>query len=205
METLRKLSSMGRSKESKESARVAVENASNGGGPNTEEIDNESLVGPSPPRARVTLDAEDEVEEVEDAGDDDSYDSAVEKMGTSTTANVVEEVEVPKDAEAPKVSAPGVEQGDESEKDEETETGNADPPRKSFSNSVDEESSSSSPDVEDEENLTRQVSFRAMPVAKLSTESEEQEEDVEEDDGNRECPFWLCRIFKRQLTGILII
>jgi hypothetical protein len=183
METLRKLSSMGRSKESKEAAKSAVKKASNGGGPNVEDINKESVEGPSPPRARVTVDDNDEVEEVGDPGDDDGYNSAAEKMGTPSAASALDEAQAPKDAEAPEVSAP-VEEGDGSEKDEETEAGNGDGPRESFSNSVDEESTSSSPDVEEDDTLTREVSVRAMPVAKLTTENEEQEEDVEADNGN---------------------
>ena len=165
METLGNLSSMGRSSKTQEAAEIAVEKASNGGGPNMEEIDNEPLVGHSPPRAQVTDDADDYVEEVEDAGDDDSYDTALEKIGTSTTASFV-----------PK----SVEERGASENDEETEIGIGNGPRESFSNSVDEESSNSSPDVEEDETLMRQVSVRAMPVAKLTSENEEQE-DVEED------------------------
>jgi hypothetical protein len=166
METLRKLSSMGRSKESKEAATIAVENQ--------EEINNNaSTVAPSPPRARVT---DEDVEEV--AGDDDGYDSAVEKIGTSSTPSVVEETV----AAAPVATTMSFAQAlrQKGAEEIETEEGNDD------GNPIEDEEPSSSHSEEEEEDdeeiLSRQVSIRAMPVAKLTTE--EQEEDVDEDDGN---------------------
>lgn len=199
MEALRKLSSIGRSKESKEAAKMAdPEQLLNGGGAHNV-VDNNETVGPSPPRARVSDDVEDEAEAgVEVAGEDDGYDSAVEKMGTSSTPSVVEEVvQAPKDAEVQPMSFAQAlrKDDDESQKEEEIETteegkDNGDGPRESSSSSAEEESSSSSSssssaEEEEEGTVSRQVSIRAMPVAKLTTENEEQEEEVDEDDGNR--------------------
>jgi len=205
MEALRKLSSMGRSKESKEAARVAVQREQqaskeqpedellNGGDSMAEnnETATESLVGPSPPRARVTEDVEDEVEEV--AGDDDGYDSAVEKMGTSSSPSVVEEPQAPKAAEVPMSFAQALQKGDEQDEIETEEKGNDDSPKKSSSSSSSDEevsssrSSSSSAEAEAKDDaISRQLSIRAMPVARVTTENEDQEEEVDVDDGNRD-------------------
>lgn len=180
MDTLRKLSSMGRSKESKEAAKNAVEqqqapvkkNLLNGD-------EDKDTVSPSPPRARVT---DDDVDDA--AGDDDGYDSAVEKIGTSSTPSVAEESQTPKAAAAAPMSfASALRQGAK-----DTETVKVEDARnQNESSSIDDELSSRNDSSEEAEEgdktVTRQVSIRAMPVAKIS--HEEEEDDVDEDDGTK--------------------